>query len=120
MDILKKYFYGLLPSEQEDEVRRWLAENGNSSEVDSTFNELLDEQQVEDRNDSSAAFQKVCRRLGLDEIRKRNRTRSILRWTVSVAACLVFLSIGFFGYRYVVPVEEVVWNQQKVPKGETA
>ena len=120
MDILKKYFYGLLPSEQEDEVRRWLAENGNSSEVDSTFNELLDEQQVEDRNDSSAAFQKVCRRLGLDEIRKRNRTRSILRWTVSVAACLVFLSIGFFGYRYVVPVEEVVWNELKVPKGETA
>ncbi|MGN1046733.1 MAG: FecR family protein, partial [Candidatus Cryptobacteroides sp.] len=33
---------------------------------------------------------------------------------------LVFLAAGFFGYRYVVPVEEVTWNELKVPKGETA
>ena len=72
MEFLKKYFYGQLTPQEETRVQDWLAEHFDEPQVQEMLETLMSEMEAEDREMSSAAFDEVSAKLGLD---RKNRRR---------------------------------------------
>ena len=66
MEFLKKYFYGQLTPQEETRGQDWLAEHFDEPQVQEMLETLMSEMEAEDREMSSAAFDEVSAKLGLD------------------------------------------------------
>lgn len=119
MDILRKYFSGLLSPQEEAQVQEWLLDHADDPEVVQALDDIMLEFASENPQMSAEAFAEVCSRLGLD-VRKKNRIlRKIGRWTFRVAACLMLMVSGAIGYGYIHEKPEIVWTEVKIPHGQT-
>lgn len=117
MDILKKYFYGHLSAQDEQKVKDWLAKHGDEPEVIAILEELISEQEIEDLESSTKAFNVVKNKLGLRKSHSSIIVKKAVRW-ISYAAILVLLPfLGAKGYTYFTPPIE--WIELKVPTGQT-
>lgn len=120
MDFLKKYFAGQLTPQEEAQVQAWLVEHSEDPQVQDALLAIMSEMETEDMTVSSPAYVKVSRRLGLDRKSRFERTvRTIGRWAMGIAACVMLPLLGAFVYdRFSVP-EQADWLEVKVPYGQT-
>lgn len=119
MDMIKRYFYGQLNVQEETMVKEWLMEHSEDPEVINALDAIMNESAKEDRSISSAAFAEVCSRLGIEKKRGSRIVKRMAHWSLKVAVYIVFLCIGAISYRALNPVQEVQWQEIKVPHGET-
>lgn len=120
MEFLKKYFYGQLTPQEETRVQDWLAEHFDEPQVQEMLETLMSEMEAEDREMSSAAFDEVSAKLGLDrKNRRRNRAKTAGLLALKAAACLLLIVTGAAAYGLLVPEKQTEWAELKVPYGQT-
>lgn len=120
MDFLKKYFAGQLTPQEEAQVQAWLVEHSEDPQVQDALLAIMSEMETEDMTVSSPAYVKVSRRLGLDRKSRFERTvRTIGRWAMGIAACVMLPLLGAFVYDSLSVPEQADWLELKVPYGQT-
>ncbi|MBE6240932.1 MAG: DUF4974 domain-containing protein [Bacteroidales bacterium] len=120
MDFLKKYFAGQLTSQEEEQVQAWLVEHSEDPQVQDALLAIMSDMETEDKTASSPAYVKVSRRLGLERKSRFEKTvRTIGRWVMGVAACVMLPLLGAFGYQRLHVPEQAEWLEVKVPYGQT-
>lgn len=120
MDFLKKYFAGQLTPQEEAQVQAWLVEHSEDPQVQDALLAIMSEMETEDMTVSSPAYVKVSRRLGLDRKSRFERTvRTIGRWAMGIAACVMLPLLGSFVYDRLSVPEQADWLELKVPYGQT-
>ena len=102
MDFLKRYFLGQLSPQEEVWVQDWLVEHSEDPQVQEELEAIMEEMETVDMEVSSAAYEKVSARLGLERKSRFERTvRTIGRWVMGVAACVMLPLLGAFVYERV-------------------
>ena len=120
MDFLKKYFAGQLTPQEEAQVQAWLVEHSEDPQVQDALLAIMSDMETEDMTVSSPAYVKVSRRLGLDRKSRFERTvRTIGRWAMGIAACVMLPLLGAFVYDRLSVPEQADWLELKVPYGQT-
>ena len=120
MDFLKKYFAGQLTPQEEAQVQAWLVEHSEDPQVQDVLLAIMSDMETEDMTVSSPAYVKVSRRLGLDRKSRFERTvRTIGRWAMGIAACVMLPLLGAFVYDRLSVPEQADWLELKVPYGQT-
>ena len=120
MDFLKKYFAGELTSHEEVQVQAWLVEHSEDPQVQEVLQAIMSDMETEDKTVSSPAYVKVSRRLGLERKSRFEKTvRTIGRWVMGVAACVMLPLLGAFAYSRLSVPEQAEWVELKVPYGQT-
>ena len=120
MDFLKKYFAGQLTPQEEAQVQEWLVEHSEDPQVQDALLAIMSDMETEDMTVSSPAYVKVSRRLGLDRKSRFERTvRTIGRWAMGIAACVMLPLLGAFVYDRLSVPEQADWLELKVPYGQT-
>ena len=120
MDFLKKYFAGELTSQEEMQVQAWLVEHSEDPQVQEALQAIMSDMETEDMTVSSSAYVKISRRLGLERKSRFEKTvRTIGRWFMGVAACVILPLLGAFAYSRLSVPEQVEWLELKVPYGQT-
>lgn len=120
MDFLKKYFAGELTSQEEAQVQAWLVEHSEDPLVQEALLAIMSDMETEDKTVSSPAYVKVSRRLGLERKSRFEKTvRTIGRWVMGVAACVMLPLLGAFVYDRLSVPEQADWLELKVPYGQT-
>ena len=120
MDFLKKYFAGELTSQEEAQVQAWLVEHSEDPLVQEALQAIMSDMEAEDKTVSSPAYVKVSRRLGLERKSRFEKTvRTIGRWVMGVAACVMLPLLGAFAYSRLSVPEQAEWVELKVPYGQT-
>lgn len=119
MDILRKYFSGLLSPQDEAQVQDWLLDHADDPETIRALDEIMLESASENPQLSAEAFAEVCSRLGLDVRRKSRMVRKIGKWALRTAVCLILPLLGAAGYGLLVSEPQVQWHEMKVPYGQT-
>lgn len=120
MDFLKKYFAGELTSQEEAQVQAWLVEHSEDPQVQDALQAIMSDMETEDKTVSSPAYVKVSRRLGLERKSRFEKTvRTIGRWVMGVAACVMLPLLGAFAYSRLSVPEQAEWVELKVPYGQT-
>ena len=120
MDFLKRYFLGQLTPQEEAQVQAWLVEHSEDPQVQDALLAIMSEMETEDMTVSSPAYVKVSRRLGLDRKSRFERTvRTIGRWAMGIAACVMLPLLGAFVYDRLSVPEQADWLELKVPYGQT-
>lgn len=119
MDLnhLRDYYYDRLDSEQQNEVRTWLAEYANTPESDALLASLLDETRVDDPVLAREAFERFCHRIG-KPAPKHGRLLRILRWSQRVAAILFLPLLVVLSLLWLRPEKVAEWQELSVPNGE--
>lgn len=120
MDFLKRYFLGQLTPQEEAQVQAWLVEHSEDPQVQDALLAIMSDMETEDMTVSSPAYVKVSRRLGLDRKSRFERTvRTIGRWAMGIAACVMLPLLGAFVYDRLSVPEQADWLELKVPYGQT-
>lgn len=120
MDFLKRYFHGQLSPQEEVRVQDWLVEHSEDPQVQEALEAIMEDMETEDMTVSSPAYVKVSRRLGLDRKSRFERTvRTIGRWAMGIAACVMLPLLGAFVYDRLSVPEQADWLEVKVPYGQT-
>lgn len=120
MDFLKRYFLGQLTPQEEAQVQAWLVEHSEDPQVQDALLAIMSDMETEDMTVSSSAYVKVSRRLGLDRKSRFERTvRTIGRWAMGIAACVMLPLLGAFVYDRLSVPEQADWLELKVPYGQT-
>ena len=120
MDFLKRYFLGQLTPQEEAQVQAWLVEHSEDPQVQDVLLAIMSDMETEDMTVSSPAYVKVSRRLGLDRKSRFERTvRTIGRWAMGIAACVMLPLLGAFVYDRLSVPEQADWLELKVPYGQT-
>jgi ferric-dicitrate binding protein FerR (iron transport regulator) len=120
MDFLKKYFAGQLTPQEEAQVQAWLVEHSEDPQVQDALLAIMSDMEAEDMNVSAPAYAKVSKRLGLERKSRFGKTmRTIGRWAMGVAACVVLPLLGAFLYSWLSVPEQAEWLELKVPYGQT-
>ena len=120
MDFLKRYFAGQLTSQEEEQVQAWLVEHSEDPQVQDALLAIMSDMETEDKTVSSPAYVKVSRRLGLERKSRFEKTvRTIGRWVMGVAACVILPLLGALAYQRLHVPEQAEWLEVKVPYGQT-
>ena len=120
MDFLKRYFLGQLSPQEEVRVQDWLVEHSEDPQVQEALEAIMKEMETVDMEVSSAAYKKVSARLGLERKSRFEKTvRTIGRWVMGVAACVMLPLLGAFAYSRMSVQEQAEWLEFKVPYGQT-
>ena len=120
MDFLKRYFAGQLTSQEEEQVQAWLVEHSEDPQVQDALLAIMSDMETEDKTVSSPAYVKVSRRLGLERKSRFEKTvRTIGRWVMGVAACMMLPLLGALAYQRLHVPEQAEWLEVKVPYGQT-
>lgn len=120
MDFLKKYFAGQLTPQEEAQVQAWLVEHSEDPQVQDALLAIMSDMETEDMTVSSPAYVKVSRRLGLDRKSRFERiVRTVGRWAMGIAACVMLPLLGAFVYDRLSVPEQADWLELKVPYGQT-
>lgn len=120
MDFLKRYFAGQLTSQEEEQVQAWLVEHSEDPQVQDALLAIMSDMETEDKTVSSPAYVKVSRRLGLERKSRFEKTvRTIGRWVMGVAACVMLPLLGALAYQRLHVPEQAEWLEVKVPYGQT-
>ena len=120
MDFLKKYFAGELTSQEEAQVQAWLVEHYEDPQVQEALTAIMAGMDTEDMTVSSSAYVKVSRRLGLERKSRFEKTvRTIGRWAMGIAACVLLPLLGAFVYGRMSVPEQIEWLELRVPYGQT-
>lgn len=118
MDILRKYFYGQLSSQDECRVQEWLAEHGEDPQVIEALENIMSELENSDDSGVAESLASVKNRLGLRTRKAGRILMTVARWTANAAVIVLLPLLGAFIYRLWDP--ETEWNELKVPYGQTA
>lgn len=120
MDFLKRYFLGQLSPQEEVRVQDWLVEHSEDPQVQEALEAIMEEMETGDMEVSSAAYKKVSARLGLERKSRFEMTiRTVGRWAMGVAACVMLPLLGAFAYSRLSVPEQAEWVELKVPYGQT-
>jgi ferric-dicitrate binding protein FerR (iron transport regulator) len=120
MDFLKRYFSGQLNPQEEAQIQDWLVEHFEDPQVQEVLLTIMSEMETEDNDLSSAAYKKVSGELGLDRKSRFEKTvRTVSRWAMGIAACVILPLLGIFVYDRVSVSEQADWLEVKVPYGQT-
>lgn len=120
MDFLKRYFLGQLSPQEEVRVQDWLVEHSEDPQVQEALEAIMEEMETGDMEVSSAAYKKVSARLGLERKSRFEKTiRTVGRWAMGVAACVMLPLLGAFAYSRLSVPEQAEWVELKVPYGQT-
>ena len=119
MDFLKRYFLGQLSPQEEVRVQDWLVEHSEDPQVQEALEAIMEEMETGDMEVSSAAYKKVSARLGLERKSRFEMTiRTVGRWAMGVAACVMLPLLGAFAYSRLSVPEQAEWVELKVPYKE--
>ena len=120
MDFLKRYFSGHLNPQEEAQVQDWLVEHSEDPQVQEALLAIMSEMETEDKDLSSAAYKKVSGELGFDRKSRFEKTvRTVSRWAMGIAACVMLPLLSIFVYDRVSVSEQADWLEVKVPYGQT-
>lgn len=120
MDFLKRYFSGQLSPQEEAQVQDWLVEHSEDPQVQEMLEAIMSEMETEDMEVSSSAYKKVSCELGLERKSRFEKTiRTICRWAMGAAACVMLPLLGAFAYSRLSVPEQAEWLELKVPYGQT-
>lgn len=120
MDFLKRYFLGQLSPQEEVRVQDWLVEHSEDPQVQEALEAIMEEMETGDMEVSSAAYEKVSARLGLErKSRFENTIRTVGRWAMGFAVCAMLSLLGAFVYDRLSVPEQADWLEVKVPYGQT-
>ena len=120
MDFLKRYFLGQLSPQEEVRVQDWLVEHSEDPQVQEALEAIMEEMETGDMEVSSAAYEKVSARLGLERKSRFEKTiRTVGRWAMGFAVCAMLPLLGAFVYDRLSVPEQADWLEVKVPYGQT-
>ena len=120
MDFLKKYFAGQLTPQEEAQVQAWLVEHSEDPQVQDALLAIMSEMETEDMAVSVPAYIKVAGNLGLErKSRFEKSLKTIGRWAMGIAACVMLPLLGVFVYGMLSVPEQAEWLELRVPYGQT-
>lgn len=120
MDFLKRYFSGQLNPQEEAQIQDWLVEHFEDPQVQEVLLTIMSEMETEDNDLSSAAYKKVSGELGfVRKSRFEKSVRTVSRWAMGIAACVMLPLLSIFVYDRVSVSEQADWLEVKVPYGQT-
>lgn len=117
LNHLRDYYRDRLDPSEEEAVRTWLSDHGETPEADSMLASLLDETSVEDSAQAQAAFERFCRRIG-QPVPRRNRLSAVVRWSQRIAAILFVPLIVALSILWLRPDAVPEWQELAVPNGQ--
>ena len=118
MDFLKKYFAGQLTPQEEAQVQAWLVEHSEDPQVQDALLAIMSEMETEDMAVSVPAYVKVAGSLGLErKSRFEKSLKTIGRWAMGIAACVMLPLLGVFVYGMLSVPEQAEWLELRVPYG---
>ena len=101
-------------------MQAWLVEHSEDPQVQDALLAIMSDMETEDKTVSSPAYVKVSRRLGLERKSRFEKTvRTIGRWVMGVAACVMLPLLGALAYQRLHVPEQAEWLEVKVPYGQT-
>jgi transmembrane sensor len=117
MKLINDYFYNKCSQEEEVEVQKWLAEQGDKN-VDEAFQKIIAEIKVEDTARTQESFERFKQRV---EAYKRSvakeRMRRNVRMLQRVAAILFLPLLCLLGVLYFNQEKQIEWNDLTIPHG---
>lgn len=117
MKLINDYFYNKCSQEEELEVQKWLAEQGDKN-VDEAFQKIIAEIKVEDTARTQESFERFKQRV---EAYKRSvakeRMRRNVRMLQRVAAILFLPLLCLLGVLYFNQEKQIEWNDLTIPHG---
>jgi ferric-dicitrate binding protein FerR (iron transport regulator) len=117
MKLINDYFYNKCSQEEELEVQKWLAEQGDKN-VDEAFQKIIAEIKVEDTARTQESFERFKQHV---EAYKRSvakeRMRRNVRMLQRVAAILFLPVLCLLGVLYFNQEKQIEWNDLTIPHG---
>lgn len=115
MKNLKRYLDGHMSSEEEREFRDLLSEECLDQNLDKELEEYFNSMVDNDLRLADSAYLKAEKNLG---IKGRRIGRSILRWSICMAAAVAVFISAFWMYDQMYEVDDIQWMEKRVEHGE--
>lgn len=116
-DLLYDYFNDNCSPEEEIEVQKWLAEQGDEN-VDELFQKIISEIKVADTSQSQESFERFKQRIAAyKRSTSRERMTRTVRLLQRVAAVLFLPLLGLLGFLYFNQEKKIEWNDLTIPHG---
>ena len=115
MKNLKRYLDGHMSSEEEREFRNLLSEERLDQNLDKELEEYFNSMVDNDLRLADSAYLKAEKNLG---IKGRRIGRSILRWSIRMAAAVAVFISAFWMYDQMYEVDDIQWMEKRVEHGE--
>lgn len=115
MANLKRYLDGRMSPEEEREFRDLLGEDRLEPNLDKELEEYFNSMTDNDVQLADSAYFKAEKTLG---IKGRRVGKSVLRWTMRMAAAAAVFVFAFLIYDRMYQIEDVQWIEKRVEHGE--
>ena len=115
MANLKRYLDGRMSPEEEREFRDLLGEDRLDPNLDKELEEYFNSMTDNDVQLADSAYFKAEKTLG---IKGRRVGKSVLRWTMRMAAAAAVFVFAFLIYDRMYQIEDVQWIEKRVEHGE--
>lgn len=115
MKNLKRYLDGHMSPEEEREFRDLLSDERLDTNLDKELEEYFNSMADNDSQLADAAYLKAEKTLG---IKGHRIGRSLMRWTMRMAAVAAVFVFAFWMYRQAYQVDDVKWLEKRVEYGE--